>query len=135
MSIVVRGDRCSGCRICEVVCSLENYGEANPGKSAIRVQSSLPGCESYRITVCGQCGDCAVACPEHCISFSRGAYRVEPARCTGCAICVEACPRGALFLHRGSKNPIRCNLCGACVTYCPLQALSRLPAGEGEPLG
>lgn len=131
MRLIADGNRCSGCRICEVVCSLENFGEANPGKSAIRVVSPLPGGGSYVLLVCDQCGDCAVACPEKCITSSGGIYQVDSSSCTGCAICVEACPRGALFLHRGAKTPIRCNLCGACVNYCPGRALSLTKAGEG----
>ncbi len=35
--LIVDPDKCSGCRICELVCSLRGGNEANPRKAHIRV--------------------------------------------------------------------------------------------------
>ena len=35
--IAIDYDKCTGCRICEIACSIKNDGEANPVKSRIRI--------------------------------------------------------------------------------------------------
>lgn len=35
--IIFDADRCTGCRICELVCSMAKHGEYNPKKSLIRL--------------------------------------------------------------------------------------------------
>jgi len=38
MKITVDRKRCSGCHLCELVCSLFHGGSVNPEKSAIRIK-------------------------------------------------------------------------------------------------
>jgi len=40
--LAVVPERCSGCKICELVCSIERFGVNNPKKSAIRVMVVYP---------------------------------------------------------------------------------------------
>ena len=35
--LIADGDKCTGCRVCELVCSMVRSGEYNPRKSCIRV--------------------------------------------------------------------------------------------------
>ena len=35
--LIVDADKCTGCRVCELVCSMEKLGEYNPKKSYIKV--------------------------------------------------------------------------------------------------
>ena len=38
--LVVEAERCTGCRNCELFCSLKNYGEINPSRARIHVVRS-----------------------------------------------------------------------------------------------
>jgi len=35
--LIVDADKCTGCRVCELVCSMTKFGEYNPKKSYIKV--------------------------------------------------------------------------------------------------
>jgi len=68
--IVFNADRCTGCRICELACSMENNGEYNPRKSFIRIMAN----EETGVYIpildieCGMCGKCVQACPQNALS-------------------------------------------------------------------
>ena len=36
-TLVVDMEKCNGCRVCELICSMTNHGEYNPQKSLIRL--------------------------------------------------------------------------------------------------
>lgn len=65
MTILFDGDKCTGCRICELTCSINYRKEFNPKKSFIRVMAN----EEAQIYIpvldiqCTFCGKCADACP------------------------------------------------------------------------
>lgn len=123
MKLAVREERCSGCRACELVCSMRNFGQPNPKRSAIRVSGAFPAPGKFSLVVCDQCGVCAEVCPAEAIDEVDGHYRIDPDRCTGCLICVEECPQGAMFTHQDGEVPFKCVACGDCVAYCPRQAI------------
>ena len=57
-------DRCTGCRTCELACSMIHDNVFNPAKSRIRVQlEGVP--ELFTVNVCKSCGKppCEEACP------------------------------------------------------------------------
>lgn len=35
--LIFDGDKCTGCRICELICSMTHFGEFNPQKSYIKI--------------------------------------------------------------------------------------------------
>ncbi len=123
MKMGVREELCSGCRACEVACSLSIFKENNPKKAALRIRGHFPVPGRYEILSCNQCGECAEVCPVEAIAEENGVYRIDPDECIGCGACVEACPNNAMFLHKGSDVPIKCILCGTCLNYCPTGAL------------
>lgn len=124
MSLRSIDERCSGCRVCELVCGWRLFGENNPKKSALRVTGEFPAPGRYTVVTCDQCGECAEACPVGAIALgAAGAYHLDAELCTGCLACVEACPRGALFTHPDVAQPIKCILCGECIEFCPREAL------------
>jgi ferredoxin len=116
-------ERCSGCRACALACSLTNFREMNPAKSALGIEGRFPAPGDYRIHLCDQCGACAEACPEDAIALMDGAYIIDADLCTGCLTCIDACPRGVMYEHSSAPTPIKCTLCGACAEICPRGAV------------
>ncbi|MBW2635774.1 MAG: 4Fe-4S dicluster domain-containing protein [Deltaproteobacteria bacterium] len=116
-------ENCSGCGVCRLVCSLENYREVNPAMAALKIEGRFPAPGDYLIHLCNQCGQCAEACPVDAIPLKNGVYLIDAIECTGCMICVQACPSGVFFEHKHTDRPIKCTLCGACVEACPREAL------------
>jgi len=123
MKLAIKEERCSGCRACELVCSMRNFSEPNPKKSAIRISGAFPAPGRFSITYCDQCGTCAEVCPAEAIQEVDGHYEIDSDLCTGCMICVEECPHGAMYSHRDEDVPFKCVACGDCVAYCPRQAI------------
>lgn len=126
--IVADADKCCGCRVCELVCSLRHAGVFDPNRSAIHRRTQLPDLR-FRPTTCAQCPEmpCAQACPVHAISRDTvtGAVVVDPDLCDLCGACVEACPLGQIVIVDGQV--LKCDLCGGdplCVAWCPRGVLS-----------
>ena len=89
---------CSGCRMCEIMCSLSKTGTVNRYRARIRVVASEEGIHSP--IICQHCENppCQEACPvpgAMYIDSSTGAVVVDDSECTGCLACVEACPAKA----------------------------------------
>jgi Fe-S-cluster-containing hydrogenase component 2 len=130
--IAVDHSRCTGCKTCEMVCSLGHFGECNPGKSAIRVRrKEADGLVACVPVVCQQCDQpaCVEACPTEALSreADRGVLAVDSDQCTGCELCAEACSVGGLRIDVDAKRAISCDLCGGqpeCVPACHAQCLS-----------
>ncbi|MEM2713446.1 MAG: 4Fe-4S dicluster domain-containing protein [Candidatus Jordarchaeales archaeon] len=114
--------RCSGCRRCEVVCSIHHEGRIWPEASRIRVFAPSPGVEVPH--VCVQCDEhpCVDTCPAKALNVDEktGAIIVSE-ECTGCGGCIEACPGSIPHLHPVTRRAIICDLCGGeplCVKAC-----------------
>jgi len=127
--LISHADVCTGCRICELVCSMARYGNFNPRKAAIKVLTLRDGLVDEPI-VCKQCTNafCVRVCPLNALKKNEetGAIIVDKEKCNGCGWCVEYCPWGAIKIDSASKSAIICDLCGgepACVKYCPTKAL------------
>jgi carbon-monoxide dehydrogenase iron sulfur subunit len=115
--------RCSGCRRCEIACSLHHEGWMWPEASRIRVFMPFPGVEVPHF--CAQCDDypCVASCPMDALSVDKltGAVIVNQEKCTSCGDCIEACPGEVPYLHPESNKAIICDLCGGdpeCVKVC-----------------
>jgi len=121
--------QCTGCRMCELVCSFTHYKISNPSLSRIKVVTNESELIDFPV-ICRQCTDptCQSVCPTQAISRNnqQGVNQIDKELCVGCGECASACPFGAIFLPMGDKVPISCDLCGGepqCVKYCPREVL------------
>ncbi len=127
--IVSDPEECTGCRICEYVCSAVKENGFNPLLSRIRTTRIEP---TFNISIaCRLCEDptCVKACPKKALSRDEetGVIRLDEEKCNGCAWCIETCEFGVIALHPTKKTMIVCDLCDGdpkCVLYCPKDALS-----------
>ena len=126
--------KCTGCRICEMVCSFENSKVMNPKKARLRIyranNDEIP--IDFPIA-CHHCADapCIKVCPTNAITRTNdGMVVVNKSKCIGCGACVEACPFGAMFMDPDENIAINCILCGACVDACPVKALEIVATEE-----
>lgn len=127
--IEVFHSNCTGCRSCEMVCSLIHEQECSAAKSRIRIVRDEEFGNNV-VSLCMQCADapCMESCPSEALHRGRetGAVLVDGERCTGCAACIGACPLGALSLDREKTIVFKCDLCGGdpeCVKWCNRGAL------------
>lgn len=130
--LVIDVDRCTGCALCELVCSFKHYGEFNPIKSRIHVTTFWEH-EIAVPVVCCQCEEpwCGRICPAGAITVEKeettGAtlVKVSEEKCVGCKMCMLVCPFGNIVvLDKGYAE--KCNLCGGdpeCVKFCASGAL------------
>lgn len=135
-AIVVRYERCNGCRLCEIACSSRHEGISFPRASRIRILPFFPSLDIP--VVCRQCE--TAPCLERCLQAGQAtvgltaierdkdtnAVMIYEERCSGCGACIDACPAEAIFRHPKTKLAIKCDLCGGkpeCVSICPEGAL------------
>ena len=127
--LVVDAAKCTGCRLCEQVCSVWHEGTVNPYRARIRVVKwELEG--EVLPMVCRQCDDppCQQICPTEAISKAAdtGWVTVDYERCIGCRMCISACPFGAMDYDMVGKKVIKCDLCQGhpqCVRFCDPKAI------------
>ena len=130
-------DKCTGCRVCELVCALENENVFDPKLSRIKV---LP----FHLLVnmpmsCRFCEDapCVRSCSRKALTQSEetGVIIVDDDKCDLCGWCIESCKYGAIFLNQDKTTVMTCNLCDGnpqCIEWCPESALSLMTQEEVE---
>jgi Fe-S-cluster-containing hydrogenase component 2 len=127
--LVVDYQKCTGCRLCEMVCSIKRTGANNPTRSRIHViKWPLEGFELPM--VCQQCEEapCVAVCPKDALShdLGQGQVALDYDLCIGCKLCVIACPFGGMGIDAVARQVIKCDLCDgdpSCVRVCEPGAL------------
>ncbi|MBN1105106.1 MAG: 4Fe-4S dicluster domain-containing protein [Deltaproteobacteria bacterium] len=121
--------KCTGCRLCELVCAVFHDGISNPMRSRIRVMKwEAEGL--YIPMSCQQCQDapCLNVCPVKAISRDESLERVmvDYDKCIGCRSCVAVCPFGAMSFNTIDRRVFKCDMCDGepqCVRFCDMKAI------------
>ena len=126
MNLQVSPEKCTGCRLCRQICTIEKFGETNPRRARLRVEALFPAPGRYVPHVCDQCGACADACPnEAIVRRDDGVYVVDDELCTQCGVCLDVCPEEVL-MEGADGVPYKCDFCWACTEVCNTGALARV---------
>ena len=128
--------KCTGCRLCELVCAVFHDGISNPARSRIKVMKwEAEGL--YIPMSCQQCQDapCMNVCPVKAISRDEelGRLFVDYDVCIGCRSCVAVCPFGAMNFNIKDKQVFKCDLCDGdpqCVRFCEEKAIDFLEVDD-----
>ena len=128
--------KCTGCRLCELVCAVKHDGISNPTRSRIKVMKwEAEGL--YVPMSCQQCQDapCLNVCPVKAISRDEevAMVSVDYDVCIGCRSCVAVCPFGAMSYNMIDKQVFKCDLCDGdpqCVRFCDMKAVDFVPPEE-----
>jgi Fe-S-cluster-containing hydrogenase component 2 len=73
-TLIVEPQKCTGCKVCELVCSSFHYGEYNPSKSHIRISKNNEMCIfipilNVKCDLCDGLEMCEKWCPEGVLEF------------------------------------------------------------------
>ena len=136
--LMIDYEKCTGCRLCEQVCSVKHEGVSNPARSRIKiVKWEMEG--RYVPMSCQQCesAPCMAVCPVKAISRDGGTGRVEIDYdvCIGCRMCVAICPFGAMSFDTLAKKVIKCDFCDGdpqCVVCCEAKAIDYVDADKAD---
>ena len=138
--IFIDEKKCTGCRICEMICSFTSApGEIyNPAQSRIKIiKKEEAGIDLPVMCLHCEAPLCMDSCPVGAIQVRPdGVVQIDENLCSGCQACIAQCPYGAIREHHGQI--IKCDLCGrnpSCVQWCPTQAIQYVemdPAAIGE---
>jgi Fe-S-cluster-containing dehydrogenase component len=136
--IAIDYEKCTGCRTCEISCSLATTGEADPEIARIRIVKIQEASHLSAIPiVCMNCVKpiCKAVCPTRAIYESpiTGARLIDEDKCIACSACVYACPFGAIAVDRSAGRAFTCNHCDGdpiCVKFCPSGAIQYIDADE-----
>ena len=135
-ALTINYEKCTGCRLCELVCSVKHDGISNPMRSRIRVMKWEN--EGLYIPVsCQQCQDapCMNGCPVNAISRNDelGSVEVDYDICIGCRTCVGVCPFGAMSFNTIDRRVLKCDHCDGdpqCVRFCEVKAVEFIEADD-----
>ena len=124
--------KCTGCKTCEVVCSLYHHNEVNPSRSRIKIAKW----EDKGIDVPVVCQHCEIPlCMENCPTGALyrneedGFVSYRKDLCIGCKLCLLVCPCGGINLC-DDGSILKCDLCGGdpnCAKFCIPKAIEFIP--------
>lgn len=127
--LTIHPQKCNGCGLCELACSLSHSGRIDTSLSRIRVIAwhaediFLPSC-------CQHCAEapCVAVCPKDAMVWDdhRDRVRIDYDRCVSCRACMAACPYGAIGFDDARQMIFKCDVCNGnpqCVHFCEPGAL------------
>ena len=136
--ILIRLDRCLGCRACELACAVEHsvtknlftaIGEKPVPRKRVYLEYVL---EKSIPLLCRHCEDapCVRVCRTGALTQDTLTRVVKPeeTKCIGCWTCSMVCPYGVIGRKLEERVAVKCDRCPnrdipACVEACPTRAL------------
>ncbi len=122
-------DRCTGCSLCQLACSMRLLGGYNPKRALLNINHTMENLYHFP-EVCNQCTNpyCANVCPVDAIQRDpiTLAMVVNHDKCIACNLCHRYCPIGVIGIDPDLKKSVKCDLCEGhpkCVSACPTGAL------------
>jgi Fe-S-cluster-containing dehydrogenase component len=132
--LVLDQEKCTGCRQCELVCSIFHTGASNPSRSRIKVVK-WEHVGFYLPTTCQNCEKpfCVEVCPTKACHTEVEHQRVviDKNKCIGCKTCIIACPFGAPLFDTVERVTIKCDFCDGnpqCASFCEIKAIRYVEA-------
>ena len=130
-------DVCTGCGMCELMCSLFHDGEQGQSLSRGEIVGDRVTAD-FTFYACRQCPQpkCYEACSKQdkalCIDNLTGVKFIVADECDGCGDCVKACPFDPprIKIHHKTLIAFKCDLSRdreggpICLEYCDFDALS-----------
>jgi len=118
MRIKIDHKTCTGCKQCEVVCSLAHTESVNPWRSRIRVWVGEEFC--YPV-IAGPYTEAACN--------SKGTRFVEGMEMDECITCRASCPSKSVYKEPDTGIALKCDFCGdppnpQCVQWCAPNCLT-----------
>ncbi len=134
--LIIDHEKCTGCRLCEMVCSVFHNGASNPSRSRIRViKWEFIG--FYLPITCQNCEKpfCVEVCPTGAChrDLNTHAVLIDENKCIGCRTCIIACPFGAPSFDWVEHVTVKCDYCDGepqCVRFCEPSAIQYVDAAE-----
>ena len=118
MRIAVNHSKCTGCRLCEIACSLFHLEIINPEKSAIRIQKDDLDTSMNKPQVCRQCKEMK------CLDGENVAQESEKKKFVWRRDRAEKCPFKGLNIL--DDDAYHCDFCHGhpqCVLVCTTEAI------------
>ena len=121
--LLIKPEKCLGCRTCELVCSFGHNGAFNPRFANVSVMAYEEAAISVPM-MCMQCEEpcCMEVCPVGAIfRDEKDAVIINPDKCIGCKMCEKVCEFDAVKVvdNIAHIDPEKCTNCGACAQKCP----------------
>lgn len=143
--ILIRTERCLGCKACENACKVAHttqgnlYGAVIGGEqptSRVKVETNRERTLNLPVQ-CRQCQQpkCVSGCMTGAMYVNEeGLVLNREEKCVGCWMCVMVCPYGVIA--QDNHRAVKCDQClslghqPACVQACPTKAISFAPVAD-----
>ncbi|MFC1949489.1 4Fe-4S dicluster domain-containing protein [Chloroflexota bacterium] len=134
--LVIDHEKCTGCRQCELVCSVFHTGASNPSRARIRI-IKWENIGLYLPLTCNNCERpfCTEVCPTKACHIDPEMHRVviDKNKCIGCKTCILACPFGHPSFDPVERITVKCDYCDGdpqCVRFCEVGAIKYVDVSE-----
>ena len=117
-------EKCTGCNLCAMVCSVFHFGEVNLGLSAIRVTKDDLGKSESKPRVCMQCKNPRCLEKENDKESIKKEFEWPVERMANCPF------EGLHVKSNAMKLCLHCDLCGGdpqCIKICSTNAIRLIP--------